>query len=70
MRQASPFAGDGEKSARPAERGDKAVSYTHLDVYKRQIIQIMNVNIYDSNVSGYLRFCYSLMIDDYPIDKK
>jgi hypothetical protein len=35
-----------------------------------KIIQIMNVNIYDSNVSGYLRFCYSLMIDDYPIDKK
>ena len=35
-----------------------------------KIIQIMNVDIYDSNVSGYLRFCYSLMIDDYPVDKQ
>ena len=33
-----------------------------------KIIQIMNINIYDNEISSYLRFCYALMMEDYPIE--
>ena len=33
-----------------------------------KITQLMDVDIYDGDVSAYLRFCYALMLEDFPPD--
>lgn len=44
--------------------------YIHRNTLKYRldkIVQIVHQDIYDSDVSAYLRLCYSLMIEDYPV---
>ena len=33
-----------------------------------KITQLMDVDIYDGDISAYLRFCYALMLEDFPPD--
>jgi hypothetical protein len=33
-------------------------------------MQILGEDIFDTDVAAYLRFCYCLMINDYPITEK
>lgn len=45
--------------------------FIHRNTLKYRIDKIMEmikIDIYDSDIMAYIRFCYSLMMEDYPID--
>lgn len=45
--------------------------YIHRNTLKYRmdrIMEIIKMDIYDSDVAAYLRFCYSLMLEDYPLE--
>ena len=47
------------------------VLFIHRNTLKYRvdkISQLMDVDIYDSDISAYLRICYSLMLEDFPVD--
>ncbi|MDR0862680.1 MAG: helix-turn-helix domain-containing protein [Oscillospiraceae bacterium] len=44
--------------------------YIHRNTLKYRldkITQVFDMNIFDENIASYLRFCYALMMDDFPV---